>query len=114
MDSGGCGLRSIPLPLSLGDRTSSGSEAERRAAFGYFSEAWAEARLEGIDGDCLAQVALFSALPETWALSLPRMVLVASAPAPLMATPAPMPPPTASEAAAVVAQRSRTARTSAR
>jgi hypothetical protein len=52
------------LPLSLGDRTSSGSEEERRAAFGYFSEAWAEARLEGIDGDCLAQVALFSALSE--------------------------------------------------
>ena len=57
-------MRSIPLPLSLGDRTSSGSEEERRAAFGYFSEAWAEARLEGIDGDCLAQVALFSALSE--------------------------------------------------
>jgi len=64
MDSGGCGLRSIPLPRSLGDRTSSGSEDERRAAFSYFSEAWAEARLEGIDGDCLAQVALFSALSE--------------------------------------------------
>ena len=57
-------MRSIPLPLSLGDRTSSGSEEERRAAFSYLSEAWAEARLEGIDGDCLAQVALFSALNE--------------------------------------------------
>ena len=57
-------MRSIPLPLSLGDRTSSGSEEERRAAFSYLSEAWAEARLEGIDGDCLAQVALFSALSE--------------------------------------------------
>jgi hypothetical protein len=64
MDSGGCGLRSIPLPRSLGDRTTSGTEEERRAAFTYFSEAWAEARLEGIDGDCLAQVALFSALNE--------------------------------------------------
>ena len=57
-------MRSIPLPRSLGDRTSSGSEEERRAAFSYLSEAWAEARLEGIDGDCLAQVALFSALSE--------------------------------------------------
>jgi hypothetical protein len=64
MDSGGCGLRSIPLPRSLGDRTNSGTEEERRAAFTYFAEAWAEARLEGIDGDCLAQVALFSALNE--------------------------------------------------
>jgi hypothetical protein len=57
-------LRTFPLPRSLGDRTSSGSEDERRAAFAYFTEAWAEARLEGIDGDCLAQVALFSALNE--------------------------------------------------
>jgi hypothetical protein len=49
-------LRSIPLPRSLGDRTSTGSEDERRTAFGYFSEAWAEARLEGIDGDCLNEL----------------------------------------------------------
>jgi hypothetical protein len=52
------------LPRSLGDRTGSGSEEERLAAFSYLSEAWAEARHEGIDGDCLAQVALFSALSE--------------------------------------------------
>jgi hypothetical protein len=37
---------------------------ERRAALAYVSEAWAEARLEGIDGDCLAQACLFSALAE--------------------------------------------------
>jgi hypothetical protein len=27
-------------------------------------EAWSEARLEGVDGDCLAQASLFSALSE--------------------------------------------------
>jgi hypothetical protein len=57
-------LSAIPLPHSLDDRGTAGSEDERRAALGYLSEAWEEARLEGIDGDCLAQVALFTALNE--------------------------------------------------
>ena len=37
---------------------------ERRAALGYLAEAWAEARLDGIDGDCLAQACLFTAFAE--------------------------------------------------
>ena len=57
-------MRLIPLPKFLGDDARAGSEEERRAAFGYISEAWEEARFDGIDGDCLAQVALFSALNE--------------------------------------------------
>jgi hypothetical protein len=57
-------LRPFPLPNSLTDRTAAGSEDERRAALAYLSEAWEEARLEGIDGDCLAQVALFTAIHE--------------------------------------------------
>jgi hypothetical protein len=57
-------LRAIPLPHSLDDRASAGSEDQRRAALAYLIEAWAEARLEGIDGDCLAQVSLFTALNE--------------------------------------------------
>ena len=41
------------------------SDREQKfVALGYLQEAWAEARFEGIDGDCLAQVALFSALNE--------------------------------------------------
>jgi hypothetical protein len=36
----------------------------KRAAVGYITEAWAEARLDGIDGDCLAQTCLFAALAE--------------------------------------------------
>ncbi|HEX5777577.1 MAG TPA: hypothetical protein VFY21_01945 [Xanthobacteraceae bacterium] len=54
----------MPLPTSLADSVSAGSEDERRAALAYLSEAWEEARIEGIDGDCLAQVALFTALHE--------------------------------------------------
>ena len=36
----------------------------KRAALGYLHEAWAEARIEGIDGDCLAQACLFAAFAE--------------------------------------------------
>lgn len=37
---------------------------QKRAALGYLQEAWAEARLDGIDGDCLAQSCLFAAFVE--------------------------------------------------
>ena len=36
---------------------------QKRVALGYLQEAWAEARLDGVDGDCLAQACLFAALP---------------------------------------------------
>ena len=41
-----------------------GDDAQKRAALVYLSEAWAEARLDGIDGDCLAQASLFTAFAE--------------------------------------------------
>lgn len=41
-----------------------GDHEQKRVALGYLQEAWAEARLEGIDGDCLAQACLFAALAE--------------------------------------------------
>jgi hypothetical protein len=37
---------------------------QKQIALGYLLEAWHEARLEGVDGDCLAQASLFSALSE--------------------------------------------------
>ena len=37
---------------------------QKRAALAYLHEAWTEARLEGIDGDCLAQACLFAAFAE--------------------------------------------------
>ena len=39
-------------------------QEQKRAALGYLHEVWAEARLDGIDGDCLAQACLFAALAE--------------------------------------------------
>jgi hypothetical protein len=37
---------------------------QKQAAISYLHEAWAEARLDGIDGDCMAQACLFAALSE--------------------------------------------------
>ena len=37
---------------------------QKQAAIGYLSEAWAEARHDGVDGDCLAQASLFAAMAE--------------------------------------------------
>jgi hypothetical protein len=39
-------------------------QEQKRVALGYLQEAWAEAQLDGIDGDCLAQACLFTALAE--------------------------------------------------
>lgn len=37
---------------------------QKRVALTYLHEAWAEARIDGIDGDCLAQACLFAAMAE--------------------------------------------------
>jgi hypothetical protein len=37
---------------------------QKKVALGYLHEAWIEARIEGIDGDCLAQACLFAAFAE--------------------------------------------------
>ena len=37
---------------------------QKQLALSYLHEAWGEARLDGVDGDCLGQAALFTALSE--------------------------------------------------
>jgi hypothetical protein len=37
---------------------------QKQAALTYLNEAWAEARHDGVDGDCLAQASMFAALAE--------------------------------------------------
>src|SRR3954453_6889799 len=37
---------------------------QKQAALSYLTEAWAEARHDGVDGDCLAQASLFAAFAE--------------------------------------------------
>lgn len=39
-------------------------QEQKQAALSYLNEAWAEARHDGVDGDCLAQASLFAALAE--------------------------------------------------
>src|ERR1700759_1036927 len=37
---------------------------QKQAALSYLNEAWADARHDGVDGDCLAQASLFAAFAE--------------------------------------------------
>jgi hypothetical protein len=37
---------------------------QKHVALNYLHEAWAEARLDGVDDDCMAQACLFAALAE--------------------------------------------------
>lgn len=51
----------VPFPIA---RTSLPDHEQKKAALSYLNEAWAEARHDGVDGDCLAQASLFAALAE--------------------------------------------------
>jgi hypothetical protein len=53
--------RSVPFSLV---RTALPDHEQKQAALSYLNEAWAEARHDGVDGDCLAQASLFAALAE--------------------------------------------------
>jgi hypothetical protein len=49
---------------NLTNREAGTEHEQKRLALGYLYDAWTEARHDGIDGDCLAQTALFLALAE--------------------------------------------------
>jgi hypothetical protein len=46
------------------DQDLAADREQKKLALGYLQEAWTEARLDGIDGDCLAQSCLFAAFAE--------------------------------------------------
>jgi hypothetical protein len=48
-----------PAPIQAPDAAD-----EKQAALTYLSEAFAEAQLDGLDGDCMAHAALFAAFRE--------------------------------------------------
>ncbi|HMK69971.1 MAG TPA: hypothetical protein VK442_03260 [Xanthobacteraceae bacterium] len=48
----------------LAARETVADHEQKQLALGYLQDAWTEARHEGIEGDCLAQTALFLALAE--------------------------------------------------
>ena len=49
-----------PLPA----RAAVSEHEQKQLALSYLHEAWAEARLDGVDEDCLAQASLFAAFNE--------------------------------------------------
>lgn len=51
------------MPFTIARATLPDHE-QKQAALSYLNEAWAEARHDGVDGDCLAQASLFAALAE--------------------------------------------------
>ena len=59
----GCIIMRHPVSFRLAGEPMPDHE-QKQAAVGYLSEAWAEARHDGVDGDCLAQASLFAALAE--------------------------------------------------
>jgi hypothetical protein len=54
---------SQPAPYSI-VREPMPDHEQKQAALSYLNEAWAEARHDGVDGDCLAQASMFAALAE--------------------------------------------------
>jgi hypothetical protein len=52
------------VTLSLPAREQLSDAEQKQAALSYIGEAWAESRHDGVDGDCMAQACLFSALSE--------------------------------------------------
>lgn len=48
----------------LAAREAMAEHEQKRLALGYLQDAWTEARHDGVEGDCLAQTALFLALAE--------------------------------------------------
>jgi hypothetical protein len=51
-------------PASFTARERLPDQEQKQTALNYLNEAWAEARHDGVDGDCLAQASLFAALAE--------------------------------------------------
>jgi len=49
---------------NLAPREALAEHEQKRLALGYLQDAWTEGAHDGIDGDCLAQTALFLALAE--------------------------------------------------
>jgi len=51
-------MRMLPVREPIPDHE------QKQVAIGYVHEAWAEACLDGVDADCMAQACLFAALSE--------------------------------------------------
>jgi hypothetical protein len=52
------------MKLARAARDSLPDHEQKQAALDLLHEAWADARLQGVDGDCMAQICLFTAFSE--------------------------------------------------
>lgn len=55
-------MSQIPETLEIDDKADQAHEDARQVALAYLDEAWNEAVYDGLDEDCLAQAALFTAI----------------------------------------------------
>ena len=51
-------------PTDPGENAAQDAREQKMAALNYVQEAWAEARLDGVDDDCMAMTCLFAAFAE--------------------------------------------------
>jgi hypothetical protein len=49
---------------TLPTREPAAEQEQKKVALSYLHEAWAEARIDGVEGDCMAQACLFAAFAE--------------------------------------------------
>jgi hypothetical protein len=61
---GVCGMVRVMFDRADTLKQSFAADDSRRAALDYLLQAWEEAILDGIDGDCVANAALFAAFKE--------------------------------------------------
>lgn len=54
----------MSMATILSAREPAADREQKRLALGYLQDAWMEAQVDGIEGDCLAQTALFLAFAE--------------------------------------------------
>ena len=52
------------MRATRGSRDLLADHEQKRAALEFLQEAWLEARLHGVEGDCMAQICLFTAFSE--------------------------------------------------
>lgn len=50
--------------ITINDNEPVSERDQKMAALSYLNEAWAEAKLDGVDPDCMAQACLFAAFSE--------------------------------------------------
>ena len=57
-------MNTVRPGITVNDNEPVSERDQKMAALSYLNEAWAEAKLDGVDPDCMAQACLFAAFAE--------------------------------------------------